>query len=274
MNNANTSKPNKTLNKPFKLFSYGSGLGKSISQGLSAIQAGDLGGKVRFFLFTLFLLSSGITFAQKLQLNKLEYFETPGVNVLVFSSQFNGLFFDEKTAGIEIIQHGVRTSTGGAVRLQNTPEQWDLVPFMVDRKVDKATNSISVELKYKELDFNSKVSVTPRNNGVEINVFLDKPVPKELEGKAGFNLEFLPSTYFEKTYLMDGKPGNFPRYPSGNTKVESGSNKIQQFGVHNTFDDRGRNEFIVPLPLATGKTMVLAPEDPERFVKIQAWMPI
>lgn len=233
---------------------------------------GDLGSKPMrkiFFFFALLLLSSSLTFAQKLQLNNLDYFETPGVNVLVFSSQFNGMFFDEKTAGIEIIHHGVRTSTGGAVRLQNTPEQWDLVPFMVGRKVDKATNSISVELKYKELDFSSRISVTPRNNGVEISVFLDKPVPKELEGKAGFNLEFLPSTYFEKTYLMDGKPGNFPRYPSGNTRIESGSNKIQQFGGHNTFEDRGRNEFIVPLPLATGKTMVLAPEDPEHFVKIQ-----
>ena len=65
---------------------------------------------------------------QKLALNDLEYFETPGINVLVYSNQFNGMFFDEKTAGIEIIHHGVRTSTGGAVRLQNTPEQWDLVP--------------------------------------------------------------------------------------------------------------------------------------------------
>ena len=30
----------------------------------------------------------------------------------------NGMFFDEKTAGIEFIHHGVRTVTGGAVRLQ------------------------------------------------------------------------------------------------------------------------------------------------------------
>jgi endoglucanase len=217
------------------------------------------------FLF----LFSNYSFAQKLQLNDQGYFETRGVNVLVYSNQYTGMFFDEKTAGIEIIHHGVRTSTGGAVRLQNTPEQWDLIPSVADRKVDTANNTINVELNYKDFGFSSKISVTAKNNGVEINVYLDKPLPKELEGNAGFNLEFLPSSYFEKTYLVDGKPGNFPRYPAGNTKVEPLSKKMPQYAGHTTFDDRGRGEFIVPYPIATGKTFILAPEDPERFVKVQ-----
>jgi endoglucanase len=108
------------------------------------------------------LLFMNFSFGQKLKLNDLEYFETQGVNILVFSSQYNGMFFDEKTAAIEIIHHGVRTSTGGAVRLQNTPEQWDLVPMVVNRKVDKANKIIDVELSYKELNFNSKISVLPK----------------------------------------------------------------------------------------------------------------
>jgi hypothetical protein len=215
-------------------------------------------------------LCTEVSFAQKLKLNSLDYFETQGVNVLVFSNQYTGMFFDEKTAGIEIIHHGVRTSTGGAIRLQNTPEQWDLIPSVVDRKVDKANNSINVELSYKDYNFNSKISVTPKDNGVEINVYLDKPLPKALEGYAGFNLEFLPSAYFEKTYMIDGNPANFPRYPSGNTKMEPISKKIPQFAGHSTFDDRGKGEFIVPLPMATGKTIILAPEDPERMVKVQS----
>jgi hypothetical protein len=209
-------------------------------------------------------------FSQGLKLNELEYFEKPGVNVLVYNNQYNGMFFDEKTAGIEIIHHGVRTSTGGAVRLQNTPEQWDLVPSVGERKVDTTNKNISVELSYKEYNFSSKISVTAKDNGVEINVYLDKPLPKELEGYAGFNLEFLPSTYFETIYLMDGKPGNFPRYPAGNTKIETINKKIPQFGGHTTFDDRSRGEFIVPFPMATGKTIILAPEDPERMIKVQA----
>jgi endoglucanase len=213
---------------------------------------------------------SNKSFSQSLKLNELEYFEKQGVNVLVYSNQYNGMFFDEKTAGIEIIHHGVRTVTGGAVRLQNTPEQWDLIPSVISRKVDKATNTITIELNYKDYNFNSKIIATAKDNGVEINVYLDKPLPKELEGYAGFNLEFLPATYFENTYLMDGKPGNFPRYPAGNTKIEPKSKKIPQFAGHSTFDDRGRDEFIVPYPMATGKTMVFAPEDPERMIKVKA----
>ena len=221
-------------------------------------------------LISICLLSNP-AHGQPLKLNDLEYFEKQGVNILVFSDQYNGMFFDEKTAGIEIIHHGVRTSTGGAVRLQNTPEQWDLIPSLVSRKVDRATNTVIVELTYKAYNFNSRISVAPKDNGVEINVFFDKALPKELEGVAGFNLEFLPSAYFEKTYFVDGKPENFPRYPAGTTKIEPISKKIPQFAGHTTFDDRGRGEFIVPYPLASGKTIVLAPEDPEQMVKVQSF---
>ena len=86
------------------------------------------------------LLSLTATPAQELHLNQLDYFERQGVNVLVFSNSFNGGFNDEKNSGIEIIHHGVRTVQGGAVRLNNTPEQWDLVPMMTDRKVDRVAN--------------------------------------------------------------------------------------------------------------------------------------
>jgi len=209
-------------------------------------------------------------YGQQLHVNDLGYFETRGVNVFVFNNEFNGFFFDEKTAGIELIHHGVRTATGGAVRLQNTPEQWDLVPFMADRKITKSTNTIEVVLRYKEFNFESKVSVTPSKDGFLITVYLDKPLPAALEGRAGFNMEFLPASYFEKTYMADGKPGTFPLYPSSTTVVKPVSEKIPQFEGHNTFDDRGRGEYIDPMPLGSCKTLVLAPEDPERRVTIQS----
>jgi len=215
------------------------------------------------------LLACGLSFGQQLVVNDSGYFEKPGVNVMVFSSQYNGVFFDEKTAGIELIHHGVRTCTGGAVRLQNTPEQWDLIPVLVSRKVDKQNGSIEAVLKYTAYDFVSRVVVAAKDQGVEISVYLDKPVPEKLEGNAGFNLEFLPSAYFEKSYYADGKPGTFPLYPASPTKIETASKKIPQFAGHTTFDDRGRKEFIVPGPLATGKALVLAPEDPEREVSIR-----
>jgi len=222
-------------------------------------------------LIIVSLLLTNYSFGQKLKLNELEYFETTGVNVFVFNNLYNGMFFDEKTAGIEIIHHGVRTSTGGAVRLQNTPEQWDLIPSVVERKVDEKNNSIDVVLRYEDFEFESKINVTPKDNGVLISVYLDQPVPEALLGNAGFNLEFLPSAYFEKMYMMDGSPSNFPIYPSSDTKIEPINKKISQFEGYTTFDDRGRGEFIVPEPLAIGKTIVLAPEDPERLVKIESY---
>ena len=220
--------------------------------------------------FSLFLFANAFSQETKLKLNDLEYFETPGLNVFVFSNQYNGFFYDEKTAGIELIHHGVRTATNGAVRLRSTPEQWDLVPDVVSRNVDKKNNSIEVLLRYKDYDFDSRVVVTAKDQGVLIDVFLDKPLPEKLEGHAGFNLEILPSAYFEKTYLMDNSPGIFPLYPAGPTVVKPIKDKIPQFNGHSTFDDRGRGEFVDPLPIATGSTLVLAPEDPERHVEIHS----
>src|ERR1700761_6186535 len=86
--------------------------------------------------------------AQNLKLNDQEYFEEPGVNVLVYNTPFAGAFRDDKTAGIGLIHHGIRTGTGGAVRLQIAPEQWDMTPTMVSRKVDRATNTITVLSNY------------------------------------------------------------------------------------------------------------------------------
>ena len=150
--------------------------------------------KVLFLLLitNFIIIHSQIVSAQSLKINDQGYFEKQGLNVLVFSNQYNGMFFDEKTAGIELIHHGVRTSTGGAIRLADTPEQWDLVPIMTDRKVNKEKNSIEVTLRYEEYDFNSRILATSKGEGLEISVFLDNPLPKELEKNAGFNLEFLP----------------------------------------------------------------------------------
>jgi hypothetical protein len=206
--------------------------------------------------------------SQVLKLNELEYFETQGVNVLVYNNLFTGGFNDEKNAGIELIHHGVRTAQGGAVRLSHTPEQWDLVPAISNRKVNRASKTIEASLRYEDYDFDSRVVVTAKGKGVEISVYLDKPIPKALEGSAGFNLEFLPSQYWQKTYLMDGRPNRFPRYVVGNTITKPNSGKPKQFKGYVTSDDRGTGRYIDPLPLETGRTFLLAPDEPERMVKI------
>jgi hypothetical protein len=50
-------------------------------------------------------------------LNALEYFEKPGLSVLVFQDEYP----EGKQGGIEIIQHGERVAAVGDVRLEATP---------------------------------------------------------------------------------------------------------------------------------------------------------
>ncbi len=184
---------------------------------------------------------------ETLRLNEKEYFESRGFDVFAFSSLY-GLFGDEKKSSVEFIQHDVRTATNGDVRLSPTPEQWDPIPKLIERIVDQEAGSIEAFLEYPDFDFNYSVKVTSSGSDIHISVNLDEPLPDQLVGKAGFNLEFIPSCYFEKSYLMDGKPGIFPLYPG------SGMEKVH-----------GKTE---PLPLAKGNQITLSPEDPLTRVKI------
>lgn len=221
-------------------------------------------------LWVMGLMAASFSQAQDLQLNDSCYFERQGVNVLVFSNSFNGGFNDEKNSGIEIIQHGIRAIQGGAVRLNNTPEQWDLVPKMTYRNVNREQGSIEVGLRYDDYDFDSRVVVTAQGKAVEIAVWLDKPVPEELVGNAGLNLEFLPSRYWLKTFSMDGRLNRFPRYATSQTVARPNSEKPRQFKGFKTYDDRGTGRFVDPLPLETGHSITMAMDAPERMIRIHS----
>ena len=226
---------------------------------------------MKLFLLTMLAATACCTAqAQDLQLNDRDYFERQGVNILVYSNNFNGGFNDEKNSGIEIIHHGVRTVQGGAVRLNNTPEQWDLVPKTTSRKVDKEKKSIEVGLRYDDYDFDSRIVVTAKGKAVEIAVWLDKPVPEKLAGEAGLNIEFLPSQYWLKTFTMDGRLNRFPRYATSQTIARPNSEKPRQFKGFRTYDDRGTDQFVDPLPLETGHSITVATDTPERMIKISS----
>lgn len=224
--------------------------------------------KLLFLLLSLPFCTIATAQNDKLTINDKDYYERQGVNVLVYSNSFNGGFNDEKNSGIEIIHHGVRTIQGGAVRLNNTPEQWDLVPQMTSRKVNKADGTIEVALRYPDYDFDSHIIVTGKGKAFEISVYLDKPVPDAIAGEAGFNIEFLPSQYWQKTYTMDGKFDRLPRYAVSETVTRPNSEKPRQFKGFKTYDDRGTDRFIDPLPMATGRSLIMATDTPERMVRI------
>lgn len=183
------------------------------------------------------------------ELNDKEYFEARGLNVLVFSNWYDGLFSDAKVSGVEIIHHGERTATNGDVRLQATPEQWDPIPQFVDRKVDRKNATVEAFLRYPDYDFDYSIKAQQTRNGMRLTVNLAKPLPEALAGRAGFNLEFLPSAYFEKSFVMDGSTGVFPVYPGGVKEI---------------------NDKVQPPPLSEGNHLVLAPDDSLRRVSIMS----
>ena len=106
--------------------------------------------------------------AQTMKLNDLGYFEARGTNVLVYNNLYNGSFYDEKFAGLEIIQRGERIATGGGVRLMNTPEQWDIFGVVSPREIDRTKSSVAVNLTYEDYGFAPKLKVLPKGDGVHI----------------------------------------------------------------------------------------------------------
>ena len=192
--------------------------------------------------------------AQTLKVSPAQTLETQGLSVIVEQNQFSPIFFDEKNAGVQIILHGERIATDGEVRLIPTPEQWAPVPTFGGRALGAAPWEIVVSSSYPEHKLSYKVRVTAEDGGFRIAVDLDAPLPAELVGKAGFNLDFLPTAYFGKTFLMGGRPGLFPRNAAGPmAKDRSGD----------------------PLPIAAGaQTITLSPEDPATRVTISANAPL
>lgn len=194
-----------------------------------------------------------VTSAAVPALNDKAYFSQSSLDIVVFSNWYNGLFGDSKISGVELVHFGERIATNGDVRLSATPEQWDPIPTFVERKVDNNTNTISATLSYPEFDFTYTISASPIENGVEITLSSPRPVPAELVGRAGFNMEFLPANYMETSFLADGKPGTFPLYPTGVKEI---------IGQHE------------PAPLASAKQLVLAPESDTKRLMIESSAPL
>ncbi|MCA8899228.1 MAG: glycoside hydrolase family 9 protein, partial [Hyphomonas sp.] len=183
------------------------------------------------------------------------YFSEPGADVLVFSNWYDGLFADAKISGVELIHHGLRTFTNGDVRLEATPGQWEPVGSFIDRSVDRDAGVIEAHLAYPDDGFNYTIRVARDGGAYVISVNSDTPLPAALDGKAGFNLEFVPSAYGGKGILVDGVPSLLPAYPSGDMTPRSGGPRPDGAAVD-------------PLPLATGTDLVLAAGDRDQAVRL------
>jgi hypothetical protein len=202
-------------------------------------------------LFSLLLSLAAPVATAQLQLSEQNTFESQGLTVLVYENRFHPIFRDQKLGGVEMILHGERIATDGEVRLLPTPEQWDAIPHFVERKRGPQPNQMVVRSGYPELDVSYRIEVTAEGQGFRIALHLDKPLPAALASKIGFNLDFLPTSYFGKSYRFDATTGIFPRHPNGPM-------------------ERDTQAEIEPEALASGHQIVLSPEDPLTRVAIRS----
>jgi hypothetical protein len=145
--------------------------------------------------------------------------------------------------------------TNGDVRLEATPGQWEPIGSFVTRRVDPEAGVIEADLSYADYGFDYTIRVERDAGGYLISVNSDTPLPAALEGKAGFNLEFVPSVYGGKGLLVDGAARIIPYTPVSNMKPREGGPRPDGASAD-------------PTPIAEGHSLVLAPGDAANRVSI------
>jgi endoglucanase len=193
--------------------------------------------------------------AQELRINEDEYFEMPGLNVMVFYD----IYPEGHQGAVGIIQNGTRVATNGDLRLEPTPGQWQPIPKVGERQIFPASNEIRVHcsypdesrdrkgfnpIYYPDLEVNYDVRVFGEGKKFRIVVDMEEPLPEEWIGKVGFNLELFPGLYFGKSWYLDDASGIFPLQANGPMQKDADGN-WQAF------------------PMATGKKLTIAPDVPE-----------
>jgi len=207
------------------------------------------------------LFAQGMDKGSSMKLNKQEYLEYQGVNIMLAQDYYP----EGHQGGVGIIQNGLRVATNGDIRLEPTPGQWQPTPKVGKRLVNHSTGEISVRMEYPNEDLDRKgfnpiiypklrfsytLSVQPAGKGFKISVNLDKPLPEEWVGKVGFNLELFPQILFGKTYYMDSHSGIFPRQADG-LQYKDAEGEVQI------------------LPMAKGNRLIIAPEREEQRMVIE-----
>jgi hypothetical protein len=196
------------------------------------------------------------------------YLDTQGFSVILYHSTYDRTFVDQKNTAMEMILHGHRIATNGDVRLMPTPEQWDLVATLAGRQADKDNNRLTANLSFPTFNVTYTLEVAAEPGGVRVSVNLDKPLPESLVGRAGFNLEFLPSIYVGKTYSVAGKSfGVFPRSPEDPmiTVLPHPDEPKKLYYLEEWDKAKGYTQ---PLPFASGASVTLGVDDPQARVTI------
>lgn len=194
-----------------------------------------------------------------LKINSQEYFEKPGLNIMVY----HDYYAVGHQSGITIIQNGERVAANGDIRLNpNLPP----FPGFGKRNVDRDNNTISVDVvyadslrkkhkdfrwPYPEININAKVKVIAAGDEFRIVVDLAEPLPEAWADRVGFQLELFPGQYFDKPYYMDDTPGIFPRQFNGPVSYTQDKKTIVE-------------------PMATGRKLVVLPDSKDASISFES----
>lgn len=223
---------------------------------------------MKYHLIFFFILNSLIVHSQVqsdsskvFKINELEYLEMKGADVMLA----HDFYPESHQGGVGIIQNGIRVATNGDLRLEPTPGQWQPVPKVGERMVDRSKQEISVKMtypdeskdrkgfnpiEYPDLNLSYTLKVKPIGKSFKIVVDLDSPLPAEWVGKVGMNIELFPGILSGKSYYMDDSFGIFNRQANGPGYT----------------DQDGEYQIV---PMAIGKELIIVPEDGRQTLRIQ-----
>lgn len=135
-----------------------------------------------------------VAYGQSLRLNDSGLFESRGVEVSICTD----------SEGIRVSQKDRVVSPFGGVSVEGAVR-----PAVLQNNVNLAENKVEVKMSASG-SFIYYLKVSAKHLGYEVSVYLTEPLPESLAGRAKFSMEFLPSLYYGKNCLMDGRARIIP----------------------------------------------------------------
>ena len=157
-------------------------------------------------------------------------------------------FYPEgKQGGVEIIHHDERLATNGFVRLFIKENEDAGFPQLKERRVNIKEKLVEADVSFKKINFTYTVKLKAEKKGIRLSLVLPLSFSEIGCKEARFEISLYSIALWNKRFIMDNYSGIFPREVLQEVKMKP-------------YPDI--------LPLATGKRLVISPDEPVLNLKI------